>query len=248
MITFFIKMFAIYIGSSVFRFYYRQNFIARAALTKIVSAYFSIQIIAHVFFENFYLQLSACAIPVVVFSVGFYFYLRRLEIRFRSEFPDILTGLILRMKMGSGFRKALSETASDVAKIYEPIFHFIYENVVFSPQQNDKKLTSETDFIVQIIIEFRKADLASHKSVEVLENFRRRLLILRNFRRRSGRIRGQIHLQAVVITLIYGLCLALVAHWFSFQHAEGLVLVSLTLFSIGLALIFYLGQDVKWKI
>ncbi len=109
-------------------------------------------------------------------------------------------------------------------------------------------MTGKTSFLREITAEFKKVDQSAHKSIEKLENFRRRLSVLNNFRRRSGRIRGQVQLQAGILFVIYAISFAFVAIAFSLRDLAGLLLVSFLLFVVGLVMVFYLGKDVKWKI
>lgn len=245
---FLLKMFGIYIATSVFRFYYRQNFITRTQLTKIVTSYFAIQLFAWIFCAEFYLEWVFTFAPIGALIVFFIFYLKSLETQFRYDFPDILTAIILQMKMGHGFRKSFQEVISQIPKKYESGFRYVFENVVFSPHKIDKKMTGGSAFLREIIVEFKKVDQSAHKSIEKLENFRRRLIVLNSFRRKSGRIRGQVQLQAGILFVIYALCFAFVAFAFSLRGLEGLILLSFTLFVAGVCLVFYLGRDVKWKI
>jgi len=152
------------------------------------------------------------------------------------------------MKMGKGFRASLQNITEKVPKKYVPTLRFVYENVVFSPHQNDKIMTEGPRFLREIVVEFTKVDQISHKSIEKLENFRRRLIILNNFRRRSGRIRGQVQLQAGILVFIYAICFAAVYFSFPLRELQGLIFSSFVLFVAGLVLIFVIGRDVKWKI
>jgi Flp pilus assembly protein TadB len=245
---FFLKMFGVYVGCSVIRFYFRQNFITKGHMTKIVSVYFFVQLAVWIFVSNFYLQWVFCFAPAGGLIVFFIFYLQYLETQFRYDFPDILTCVILQMKMGHGFRKSFQSVLTHAPQKYVASMLYIFENVVFSPHQSDKKMTGTSHFLSEIISEFKKVDQSAHKSIEKLENFRRRLLLLNNFRRKSGRIRGQVQLQAGILFVIYAMSFAFVAFAFSLKGLEGMLLVSFTLFTAGMLLIFYLGKDVKWKI
>jgi len=247
-LDFFLKMFGIQIGCSVIRFFYRQNFITRAQVTKTVIAYLVVQIAAWIFVRNFYLRWVFCFAPSPIMFAAFKIYLHCLETQFQSEFPDIVTSIILQMKMGHGFRKSFQDVTAHAPSKYVARLRFVYENVVFSPHKIDKKMTARASFLREIIEEFKKVDQSTHKSVEKLENFRRRLSIIAGFRRRSGRIRGQVQLQAGILLVIYALSFAFVVMSFTWQDIEGLVWLSLLLFTAGLLLVFYLGKDVKWKI
>lgn len=245
---FLLKMFGIYVGSSVIRFFYRQNFITKTQVTKTVIAYSIVQITSWIFVENFYLQWVFCFAPSALIILFFYFYVKRLETQFQYDFPDILTSVILQMKMGHGFRKSFQDVIAHAPKKYASSFRYVYENVVFSPHKIDGKMTVQPNYLQEITAEFKKVDQSAHKSIEKLENFRSRLIVINNFRRRSGRIRGQVQLQAGILFVIYAMSFAFVSFAFSLRDLVGLILISFLLFMAGLLLVFYLGKDVKWKI
>ena len=248
MIAIFLKIFVVGIGYSMLRIIFRQKLITTSMMTKIVSAYFVFQILLLLFCSNFFLYWFGVYVSIALVFVFIFFLIHRQEIRFRSEFPDIVTTLLLQMKMGQSFRKCLQSYAQDGSKRYAQLMVFIFENVVFSPQEIDKKMTERNLFLHEVIAEFKKIDQATHKSIVKLENFRRRLIILQEFRRRSGRIRGQVHLQAGLLTFLYGLCFVVVSFMFPIQKYSALIMVSVFLFSIGLCGTFLIGRRIQWKI
>jgi Flp pilus assembly protein TadB len=248
MCALFLKIFAVSIGYSVLRIYIRQNFLTEHVMTKIVSAYCVLQTFIMLFVKNFLWNWVFICLPVVAILCFVFSYSKRQEICFRYEFPDIITSLILQMKMGRGLRKSFQIYLESGSKRYTSTLHYIYDNVVFLPQEIDKKMTEQSCFVRELIIEFKKIDQSTHKSIEKLENFRRRLIILNEFRRRSGRIRGQVQLQAAVLTFIYVGCFAMMTLLFNLLAHPQVLLISLLLYSIGALGIFLMGNKIKWSI
>jgi hypothetical protein len=171
-----------------------------------------------------------------------------LETRFHYEFPAILTNVILQMKMGQSFRASLAKVTKHARPRYRAILESIYDHVAFSQQKNDKIMADRSVFAREILLTFMQVDQTSHRSIEKLENFRTRLIILNEFRRRSGQIRGQIQLQAYVLTGIYVLSFAFVSRSFPLSELLNLLLFSFFLFVAGLVSLFVIGRRVKWKI
>ncbi len=244
----FLKMFGVFVGCCVLRIHHRQNSITTDQLTKIVSVYLSVNLLACWLSENFFVHWCVIFVPIIGSFLFFFLNAQRLESQFQQDFPEFLTAVILRMKLGAGFRRSFHEATEQVPRKYSARFRYIQENVVFSPHNCDKKMTAKAPFLDEIIAELSRVDQSSHKSIERLENFRGRLSIVNDFRRRSGRIRGQVHLQAGILFVIYAISFAFSAFMFSLEGLEALISVSLALFISGLIAVFYLGQGVKWKI
>ena len=131
-----------------------------------------------------------------------------MEKQFCSQFPEFLTKIILKMKTGWSFRKSFEYSCKEAPEIYKERLNGIFENVVFSQQFLDKKMTLKPSFLVEVVHIFKKVDQSSHQSIEKLENLRSRLIIIKNFRRKSGVIRGQIQMQCYLLIFIYISCFA----------------------------------------
>ena len=98
------------------------------------------------------------------------------------------------------------------------------------------------------IEEIAKIDGSTHKTIEKVENFRRRLMIVEKFRRRSGRIRGQIKLQMILMSLIYAGIFAINYFMFSLKDYKGLVMLSLAFYLAGMITVLSIGRRIRWNI
>ena len=171
-----------------------------------------------------------------------------MEKQFCSQFPEFLTKIILKMKTGWSFRKSFEYSCKEAPEIYKERLNGIFENVVFSQQFLDKKMTLKPSFLVEVVHIFKKVDQSSHQSIEKLENLRSRLIIIKNFRRKSGVIRGQIQMQCYLLIFIYISCFAVVYCYFSLEGCGHIIALSMALFITGFFLIYFLGRTIKWKI
>lgn len=248
LISFLTKIFGIYFGLRIFESFFRKNNIPKQELTKIVSIFMIIQATNLFFVSNTQWQLAIIFIPIFIFILMEKIYLKWLENQFQSLFPDIMTNIILHMKMGKSFRVALALATESAPQKFQFQMGRIYELVVFSPQDNDKKMAVRSAFIHQIVVQFIKIDRSSLKSVEKLESFRRKLVIVNQFRRKSGQIRGQVRLQSNILLLLYGLCFAFVFWSFPLNELQSLLFCSILLFIIGQFLVFWIGRRICWKI
>jgi hypothetical protein len=248
MVITFLKICGIFFGYSTIQIYFSRKLIAKREMTKIVSAYFVIQLLQTFFLHNLFVQWCLIFVPVGIFFGAYLLFIKQLESRFHYEFPGILTNLILQMKMGQSFRASLAKVMLHSRLRYRGILESIYDHVAFSQQKNDKKMAEGTVFAREILVTFMQVDQSSHRAIEKLENFRTRLIILNEFRRRSGQIRGQIQMQAYVLTGIYVLSFIFIARSFPLSELWSLLLFSFFLFIAGLVSLFVIGRRVKWNI
>lgn len=244
----FLKIFGICIGYSVFRIFLRQNFVTEHMLTKIVIGYFSFHLLQIIFIQNFLINWILIYISVGLIWWFTKVYLEILRTQFRKEFPAILTSIILHMKLGQSFRQALRAACTTTATRWLGVMSLIYEDVAFSQQKNRSKSELSGVFLQEIQQEFKKIDCSTHKTVEKVENFRRRLMIVEKFRRRSGRIRGQVHLQIIIMSFIYVGVFAINSFMFPLAQYKFIVLLSLIAFLLGFVLVLLIGKKIQWKI
>lgn len=244
----FLKMFGVCIGFSVLRIFLRQNFVQQQSLTKIVIAFFLFNSLHLLFFENFLLNWFLIYASVLFIFGAKKIYDERQETLFRKEFPVILTSILLNMKLGQSFRQSLRSCHSTLSPRWQSRFEQIYLNVAFSPQEKHLLDGEKGAFSREITQELKKIDGSTHKTIEKIENFRRRLIITEKFRRRSGRIRGQVHLQIILMSLIYVAVFAINAFLFPLERYKLIVLTSVFTYLFGLLVVFMIGKRVRWNI
>lgn len=245
---FFLQIFAIGIGYFAIRIFLRQFFISTRAMTKIVSAFFLIQWFAIPFSANFFSILMMNVIFVGGIFVSIFVFHKRRETQFRYGFPEILTAIILQMKIGKSFRSSFQNALATLPQYQKETLQKIYQNVAFLPQDNDKKLTIEHSFSGFLFDELVKIDRSNHKTIEKLENFRGRLITANNFRRRSGRIRENIYVQVSIMGFFYVTAFVYVVMTMGFAKVQDVLVTSATLFMLGTLLAFWLGRKIKWTI
>ncbi len=166
---------------------------------------------------------------------------------YQSLFPFI-EAMVLRMKIGQGFRTAYGESLNSLEDSFSrKKLEEMYQSVVFS-QQNDSLTGHGLGFLDQCCQEFRKVDRQGHLAIERLENLKRRLKIETHFRRKSGQVLAQVHLQGLLLALIYLLLLAFVTFQFGLKAHWKWVSFSAVLFLFGGLWLFYLGRGMRWRL
>ncbi len=244
----FLKMFGVCIGFSVLRIFLRQNFVKQSVMTKIGMGFFAFHAVQINFFENFFVNWFLVYGSIIGIIVFVKLYSKNLETQFSKEFPAILTSLILNMKLGQSFRQSLRMSFDSVSVRWRPWIAHIYDDVVFLPQENGSKRSSAGAFLKEMSQEFIKMDRSTHKTIEKIENFRRRLIIIEKFRRRSGRIRGQVRLQIILMSIIYAGVFAMNGYMFPMGEYKILIALSVLTYILGLLMVFAIGKRIRWNI
>lgn len=245
---FFLQMFAIGIGYFAIRIFLRQFFITTHTMTKIVSAFFAIQWFAFLFSSHLFSLLMINFVFVCGIFVSVFIFHKRRETQFRYGFPEILTCIILQMKIGKSFRASFQNALHSLPQYQKEILQQIYQNVAFLPQESEKKRADDRSFGGFLFDELLKIDRSHHKTIEKLENFRGRLITSNNFRRRSGRIRENIYVQVSIMGFFYVTAFVYVVMTVGFARVQDVLVLSAVMFLLGTFLAFWLGRKIKWTI
>ena len=147
--------------------------------------------------------------------------------------------------MRSRFRSAFSEVINESPAATQKILIDIRDVVVFSQQNNHETLS---DFTKTIVVEFVQSDRAPHSALKRLVNFRDRLKVQTDFRRKSGQVMQQIRIQSLILSGVYFALFIFVVQKFGFESNHQMILSSILLFLTGIGFIFYKGNKIKWKI
>jgi hypothetical protein len=245
---FFMKLCGVCFGYFALRLLARQFFITSSIMTKIVSVFFLIQWFAHLFFIHFIALFFLNVILLLFFVSAIFIYRQRRETLFQYSFPEFLTSIILQMKIGKSFRASFQSSSQNLPRYQKEILERIFRNVVFLPQNDDKKLTMERSYNAFLLHELRKIDGSKHQTVEKIINFRSRLITANNFRRRSGRVRENIYVQVGFMAFIYVMAFAYVFMTMKLSDVKDILMVSIILFFVGGIGAFAVGRKIKWTI
>ncbi len=226
-----------------------QALLSKEVLTKFGTTYYLILILSHGLSDSiFWITLNAFTPVFVFYQAEFFIHLRCRRKLSHGLFP-LVQETILSMKMGSGFRSAFQKAIERSEDIYfRKKLGDLMQSVVFSQQVTEGQSVFPRGSLGEWCREFRKIDQQGHRAVERLENLRRKLQIENDFRRRSGQLLAQLHLQSGLLALLYLFLMVFVMAQFGFLSNWKLILLSFTLFLIGLVLSYLLGGKIKWKV
>ena len=233
----------------IFRIFSANFPLKKSFLTKIGTFYFCISILS-LFLLNqspalliFFFVIANISIPIL------FFVLRKIrQSQFQSEFVRFCSGLLLKMKIGVGFRQAYRQMLAERPWKHQHILRDIYENVAFSQQKRRSQKTHWDEFLGRWQETFFWMDRNPSSGLSILEESIKALKIQTNFRRRSREIWRQILTQVLVVGGLYFALLLFIGREFGFSEHRKPILWSAFFFVIGLLLLFRLGRPPRWKI
>ncbi|MGE0762817.1 MAG: hypothetical protein AB7N80_06020 [Bdellovibrionales bacterium] len=155
---------------------------------------------------------------------------------------QMVENIILEMRAGRSFRSAIIQAAAQIQD--ETLNERVKLWLAAVPIENE---SYPNDWWSPFARELSHIDRQAHHALERMLEWRLRLKLESDFRRRFGQVASQIRLQALIVTILYLAILAVNLLRGAWNHAAGLILISALLLVVGFVLIFRLGGRVKWN-
>ena len=197
------------------------------------------------YFKEHFLILTVY-IGLILLSLIFFSVIYEINLKkvFLKSHLNVIDGLILQMRVGYSTQKAISETFSHMIGaeniIYEPLRSILKPD--FEIYMNSYRWSAF--YFSELNVIFK----SETRVCEQLEMFKRGLKVQNRFLARTTQVTRQIKAQALVACLVYGLIFALSYYQLDLLSSPAAVILSLTLFLIGIFMIFKLGSKMRWKI
>lgn len=197
-----------------------------------------------IFFKELFIftwiYIGIFLLSLIFFNKILSFYANR---TFNLRYIQVIDELILLMKTGKSAQSSLKVSYLQLSNwektVFKPfLFCFDQEN-----QSNDSILKAHQFYFE----EMKQILRSSTKVIDQLNSFRDGLKVQRNLRHRSGQVTKQIRAQAIVAVFIYVGMFALSWMNFDLSNQAGLIILSISLFSAGEFLVFFIGGQIKWK-
>ena len=156
----------------------------------------------------------------------------------------IFDSIFLQIRVGHSPQKALAEalycSSNLERKVYEPLKYIFMPN--FSVEQIQLSVTKH------YILELRTILLSNSRILEQLQSLRDGLKIQHQFRQKTTQVTQQIKAQALVAVAIYMLLFVISYLNLSLSSFPRLLVISICTFTLGIYLVFKIGERIKWKI
>ena len=188
----------------------------------------------------FGIWISAMPAPILILQSSYKNWHRH-KIR-DQQVRELVEGIILEMRAGRSFRLAIAKVSTQLQDdtMRERL------KIWLSSPQIEIGCGSEASWWPILAQELSRIDRQSHQALACLQQWRGRLKLESDFRRRFGQVAVQVRLQAAVVAVLYFAIFLVSLFRGTWKHDRTLILVSLMLFVVGLGLIFRLGRRVKW--
>jgi Flp pilus assembly protein TadB len=226
-----------------------QNFsnefaLSRQACRSFLSLNLFIIILASYFFTSpifYWLFIGILLITLKFFPNYLRFFLNA---RLQRQLVWFMDSVVLGIQGGKTFRMAFREAAENQTGWMKIQFVEIYNSILISKNLIDSKSSVISSFQREIL------DIANSHSrcLERSKSLRQHLKMIEDFRRRSGLVTQQIKIQALIVTALYLGLLLFVIIKFGYFSNRTFINFSFILFICGIAGIFLMGRQFKWKV
>lgn len=163
----------------------------------------------------------------------------------RGQYFWIVNRVIIEIKSGKSFRSSFNHSLSALSQKFAEWKVEIGKFVTFPQHLLDEKWNSNAED--QLFLRTMSAAFhSSSHSLIILESYREHMTVLRNFRRRSRQVTVQIRAQMIVMVILYVGALIYFLKKYD-EELSGFLWCSLSLFFVGLVLVFLLGRKTKWS-
>ena len=199
------------------------------------------------FFQPFWFLMGIFFFFCILWSC-FFLWKKTHEKHFYKEFLRFLSQVLLRMRMGFGFRTSYRETLDSGGWKFQALLGELYDNVAFMPQKNADNPKPSQFFLDQLLKVLRRADASPTNSLRLLEQYKKYLTHQEKFRRRSRQIWTHILSQGLVVLALYLALLTYTLRRYSFSSQRIYILLSLLLFVIAALVFTILRKEPRWNL
>ena len=187
--------------------------------------------------------IAGIHLPVFIWIIAEYAWIKKRKQSFHQQFCLLLDSIIARMKMGHSFRESLNLSIDSIQSVFiKQNFEELKDRMIYS-QSPGKNAPKDVLFAFQT---FQTAD-QDHQPITRLRYIRSALKIESRFQNKVQQALLQIHLQSIILIILYLALFVFVLMFFGLQFLS-LVLCSLFLFSLGVCIVFAMGRKIKWTL
>jgi hypothetical protein len=168
------------------------------------------------------------------------------ENQFENQIVDRLQTIVLKMSLGQSFRSSFfALTELEKGKQFERETLKLYRSVTF-PQQSRADFHSKR--LNQLVMDLKFVNEIEYGAAEALRNLTYQQKMLSDFRRKSGKARAQVVLQAWILSGIQIAIMAFMISIFGIKTVFPFLTTSLLLSLVGHLISQQLGRRIRWRI
>lgn len=167
-----------------------------------------------------------------------------MEKRLKETAVEFIDQCCLSISSGNSFRVSVQKVFLQRKDWCANQFKNLAQNLTSS----DKIVGVSSGFLAEFAQELIQIDHSGQKINEQLKVLRRILKTEINFRRKSGQILRNLHIQSTVLTLLYFIFIFFVSSQVELFKFKSVLSLSISLFVFGLILTSIMGRRLKWKV
>lgn len=167
-----------------------------------------------------------------------------MERRLKETALEFIDQCCLSTSVGNSFRSSVQKVFLQRNDWCSMQFKNLAQNLIAT----DKIIVISPGFLSEFRHELAQIDRSGQKVNEQLKILRRILKIEINFRRKSGQVLRNLHIQSLVLTILYVSFVFFISSQIDLFKYKQLFMFSVTLFVFGLILTFLAGRRLKWKV
>ncbi|NQY99639.1 MAG: hypothetical protein HRT45_03100 [Bdellovibrionales bacterium] len=231
----------------ILKSYEEKSFLSEKVLTKIGTLYLAMSFLFLPIASSSVLLYTLVIVSLLTLIACFPLLLVVLrEKRFEEQVVDVLMNLSLKMSMGESLKSAFkAQLRNQSADDFQRLLQKLYHSVTF-PQQNKREFNSNR--LNRLSSELCYVSTVEYGAIQALKNVIHTQKLLSDFRRKSGKAKAQVLLQAWILTGIQLALASFMISIFGFSKVLPFLAVSMLLMVLGHLCSFYLGRRIKWRI
>lgn len=218
-------------------------------MTKIGTYHFVLILTLYFYFflQPFWFWLLSFG-SLLVFPVVLFLTVHFQQQQFYGEFLRFLSMVILSMQRGISFLSSFETALQSEKWKQDLLLKRLYENVVFSQQEEVAYKGVFGRFIGQTLEELRAVHRNQHQAIDRLCNMQKKLQDRLNFRQKSRQIWLYFHYQLALMSVIYFGLLAYIVSEFHFSTYKTALFLSFSCYFFGLVSLLMIVRSKKWRI
>jgi Flp pilus assembly protein TadB len=188
------------------------------------------------------------ALFVILFLVPLmFFHLQELKRKtdFENNIVSFLDSIVIRLRSGH----SLKDSVQELGQVYRGPSRFYFQEIASLLNFSSlPRKGSKDDLFEETLRELVDIHKTTHKSVDKIKAFRRKIKTEQDFRRKSRQVTVQVRAQSAILGILFlGLLTYSIASY-DFVVIQKMVFVSTGLFVLGLFLNLKIAKRFRWKV
>ena len=168
-----------------------------------------------------------------------------LEKRFKDNFCHLLSEIILNMKVGNSFWTSYETVMMQTDAFMQHKLGNVMTLLKFHQGGEQLNLNG---FPQKVVLNLTRILKSKSNTLKQLEDYRNKLSVESEFRRKSGHASSQVNFQMLIMTGMYFALSVFGIRYHSFERTVFWMMYSAPVFLMGVVLVEFIKRSFKWKV